>query len=203
MRYLLFMLLLAPQAALAAGVATLVCEGTGAITWNGQNNILTCSAGPTPPIPPDPPQTKCVAGDIIITGVWNTYGIETRDHGNFSTSNVLAVQLKPPATWVSSGAAASWVEYIQGGGNRNYVISRVPCSFDDADALRLSDGRVYKGYTSPGFTVRYKSGAASGDYVGLEPGQTYWINARNQNPSGTSSCPAPTNGCNMRGSVRQ
>lgn len=186
-------------------------------TWDPATATVSCGqivvVPPTqPPIPPQPPTDDYAycktlpQGYLRIAGQWGNTAIPTNQYGAFK-DNILTVEVFPPATWTQTGTKQSnWAQYMSSPTVREGVLSTKACSFDRADAMKLSNGNPMwnVGLNQQGFVAQYSSAAASTSRVQLIPGQKYWVNIRNVYGPPWSGQPSCTiSDCDMRGGIPQ
>jgi len=141
----------------------------------------------------------CPAGTVTIDGQWGNTAIDTAQWGEFG-GNIVSVRLVPPAT-MSGTKTSSWVEFGAAPTTREAVLSRVPCSFDNADAVKNGYNQYMHKYDLQRPTFDYKLGASAGFTGGLTAGTSYYINIRNKDSAGGATC--SISDCRMRGGLPQ
>jgi hypothetical protein len=148
------------------------------------------------------PAITCPAGSMVINGQWGNTAITTADYGAFN-QQWLAVEVKVPSSWSSSGIkTSSWGEYQDGGAARTAMFATQPCTFDTRYAMKVKGGTGGNAYSTDSISVGFKyTLAPSENYaVTVTPGTTYWINIKNVYSDGSSSC---NGSCGMRGGLPQ
>lgn len=183
--------------ATAAGTATYTVKGTnGALVGPGTNASVQWSAGTTPP--PTNGAISCSSkgykNTVVVDVPWKSTNSSTRIiTSRFDGSTALVMRFTVPANY-SSGSLSriSGVEYGGGPINRYSTLSSEPCDFGDLTALPAQN--VLKGTGISAFWLQV--GGTSTRFAVVEPGKTYYLNVRNSDEDGNSSCTTQTY-CNM------
>jgi len=139
---------------------------------------------------------NCPGGSETYAHTWGGAGEQYTSQG--FGDNIQSIRFViPVGTTVSSSKLISVVEYADPPTYREMVISTVACSFDDATLLRNSFGYHARSWgQSPGMNYRTSNGST---YFQITPGVPVFINIRNRNEAGQSTC---TSSCNTRTTIR-
>lgn len=144
---------------------------------------------------------NCPSGSETVAHSWGG-AFEDRVISQGFGDNILSIRFTIPAGTTFVGAKQiSVVEFVDPATLRDMVLSNVACSFNDADLLRNGNGNyVAKMFGNQSPAINYGVEIKNSHYV-VTPGVPVYINIRNRNTAGGSSCNYGAS-CNVAVTIR-